>query len=149
MLPSPSVTGDFVMERYSGFGSSKAEYTLTFEGEKVLVEQEEGHSRVGFYDGERTWEGNQDRRLLFEHEIVPDVDIKTPEAIQQIFKEHGINLADDVSIVDDDEPQSFTLIENETDQRYHFWLEGEITLWVYDLNHLEYGVRSQWGHYLF
>ena len=140
-----SVTGDFVMERYSGFGSSKAEYTLTFEGEKVLVEQEEGHSRVGFYDGERTWEGNQDRRLLFEHEIVPDVDIKTPEAIQQIFKEHGINLADDVSIVDDDEPQSFTLIENETDQRYHFWLEGEITLWVYDLNHLEYGVRSQWG----
>ena len=140
-----SVTGDFVMERYSGFGSSKTEYTLTFEGEKILVEQGEGHSRVGFYDGERTWEGNPDRRLLFEHEIVPDVDIKTPEAIQQIFKEHGINLADDVSIVADDEPQSFTLIENETDQRYNFWLEDETTLWVYDLNHLEYGVRPQWG----
>ena len=140
-----SVTGDFVMERYSGFGSSKTEYTLTFEGEKVLVEQEEGFSRVGFYDGERTWEGNQDRRLLFEHEIAPDADIKTPEAIQQIFKEHGINLAGDVSIVDDDEPQSFTLIENETDQRYHFGLEGETTLWVYDLNHLRYGVRPQWG----
>ena len=139
-----SVTGDFVMERYGSFGPSKTEYTLTFEGEKVLVEQEEGFSRVGFYDGERTWEGNQDWRLLFEHEIDPDADIKTPEAIQQIFKEHGINLAGDVSIVDDDEPQSFTLIENETDQRYHFGLEGETTLWVYDINHLRYGVRPQW-----
>ncbi len=66
-----SVTGDFVMERYSGFGSSKTEYTLTFEGEKVLVEQEEGHSRVGFYDGERTWEGNRNRRLLFERQVPP------------------------------------------------------------------------------
>ncbi len=140
-----SVTGDFVMERHSGFGSSKTEYTLTFEGEKVLVEQEEGHSRVGFYDGERTWEGNQDRRLLFEHEIAPDADIKTPEAIRQIFKEHGINLADDVRIVDDDEPQSFTLIENETNKKYNLWLHGETTLFVYDPNHLEYGVRPQWG----
>ena len=140
-----SVTGDFVMERYSGFGSSKTEYTLTFEGEKVLVEEEEGHPRVGFYDGERTWEATENRRLLFEHEIAPDADIKTPEAIRQIFKEHGINLADDVSIVDDDEPQSFTLIENETNKKYNLWLDGETTLFVYDLNHLEYGVRPQWG----
>ena len=140
-----SVTGDFVMERNSSFGPSKTEYTLTFDGEKVLVEQEEGHLLVGFYDGERTWEARQDMRLLFEHEIVPDADIKTPETIRQIFKEHGIDLADDVRIVDDDDPQSFTLIENETDQRYNFWLEGETTLFVYDLNHLEYGVRPQWG----
>ena len=140
-----TVTGDFVMERSGSFGPSKAEYTLTFDGEKVLVEQEEGHLLVGFYDGERTWEATQDMRLLFEHEIVPDADIKTPETIRQIFKEHGINLAGDVSIVDDDDPQSFTLIENETDQRYNFWLEGETTLFVYDLNHLEYGVRPQWG----
>ena len=140
-----SVTGDFVMERSGSFGPSKAEYTLTFDREKVLVEQEEGHLLVGFYDGERTWEARQDMRLLFEHEIVPDADIKTPETIRQIFKEHGIDLADDVRIVDDDDPQSFTLIENETDQRYNFWLEGETTLFVYDLNHLEYGVRPQWG----
>ena len=140
-----SVTGDFVMERNSSFGPSKTEYTLAFDGEKVLVEQEEGHLLVGFYDGERTWEARQDMRLLFEHEIVPDADIKTPETIRQIFKEHGIDLADDVRIVDDDDPQSFTLIENETDQRYNFWLEGETTLFVYDLNHLEYGVRPQWG----
>ena len=140
-----TVTGDFVMERNSSFGPSKAEYTLAFDGEKVLVEQEEGHLLVGFYDGERTWEARQDMRLLFEHEIVPDADIKTPETIRQIFKEHGIDLADDVRIVDDDDPQSFTLIENETDQRYNFWLEGETTLFVYDLNHLEYGVRPQWG----
>ena len=140
-----TVTGDFVMERSGSFGPSKAEYTLTFDGEKVLVEEEEGHLLVGFYDGERTWEARQDMRLLFEHEIVPDADIKTPETIRQIFKKHGIDLADDVSIVDDDDPQSFTLIENETDQRYNFWLEGETTLFVYDLNHLEYGVRPQWG----
>ena len=140
-----SVTGDFVMERYSSFGPSKTEYTLTFAGEKVLVEQEEGVPRVGFYDGERTWERIQDQRFLFEHEIVPDTDIKTPEAIQQIFEEHGINLVGDVSIVDDDEPQSFTLVENETDQRYQFWLEGETTLFVYDLNHFKYGVRPQLG----
>ena len=140
-----SVTGDFVFERYSSFGPSKTEYTLTFAGEKVLVEQEEGIPRVGFYDGERTWEGIQDKRFLFEHEIVPDTAIKTPEAIQQIFEEHGMNLVGDVSIVDDDEPQSFTLVENETDQRYQFWLEGETTLLVYDLNHLKYGVRPQWG----
>ena len=140
-----TVTGDFVMERNSSFGPSKTEYTLAFDGEKVLVEQEEGHLLVGFYDGERTWEARQDMRLLFEHEIVPDADIKTPETIRQIFKEHGIDLADDVRIVDDDDPQSFTLIENETDQRYNFWLEGETTLFVYDLNHLEYGVRPQWA----
>ena len=140
-----TVTGDFVMERNSSFGPSKTEYTLTFDGEKVLVEQEEGIPLVGFYDGERTWEATQDMRLLFEREIAPDADIKTPEKIQQIFKEHGIDLADDVRIVDDDDPQSFTLIENETNKRYNFWLEGETTLMVYDLNHLKYGVRPQGG----
>ena len=139
-----TVTGDFVMERHRLSGSSKTEYTLTFEREKVLLEQEEGYVRVGFYDGERTLEGTADMVLLFEREIAPDADIKTPEKIQQIFKEHGIDLADDVRIVDDDDPQSFTLIENETNKRYNFWLEGETTLMVYDLNHLKYDVRPGW-----
>ena len=140
-----SVTGDFALEHYSSFGPSKTEYTLTFDGEKILVEQEEGFFRFGFYDGQRTWEGNQDKKFLFEHEIVPDADIKTPETIRQIFKQHDINLANDVSILDGDEPQSFTLIENETDQRYFLGLDGETMLFVYDLNHLKYGVRPQWG----
>ena len=140
-----SVTGDFVMERHGRSKISKTEYTLTFEGEKVLVEQEEGDVRVALYDGEKTWEGSQDTRLIFQHEIAPDADIKNPETIQKIFKQHGIDLADDVHIVDDDKSQSFTVIENETNKKYNFWLEGETTLLVYDLNHLKYGVRPQWG----
>ena len=44
-----------------------------------------------------------------------------------------------------DEPQSFTLIENETGKKYAFWLEKETTLMVYDLNHLKYEVRPEWG----
>ena len=140
-----SVTGDFVMERYRVFGSSKTEYTLTFEGEKLQVEQEKGLPLIGYWDGERSWEAREDSRLIFEHEIPPDAAIKTPEAIRQIFKQYGIDLADDIRIVDGDEPQSFTLIENETGKKYALWLEKETTLMVYDLNHLKYEVRPEWG----
>ncbi len=140
-----SLTGDFVMERYRGQKISKTEYALTFEGEKVRVEQKEGDVRLGFYDGERTWEGTRAMQFLFEHEIAANADIKTPETIQNIFKQNGIDLADDVRIVDNDEPQSSTLIENETNKKYNLWLEGETTLMVYDLNQLEYNVRQGWG----
>ena len=138
-----SVTGDFVMERYRNSGSNKTEYTLTFEGEKVQVEQES--PLIGYWDGERSWEAREVRRMIFEHEIPPDADIKVSETIQQIFKQNGIDLADDVRIVDDDEPESFTLIENKTGKKYAFWLERETTLFVYDLNHLEYSVRPHWS----
>ena len=140
-----SATGDFVMERHRGPKISKTEYTLTFEGEKVRVEQKEGDVRLGFYDGERTWEGTRAMLFLFEHEIATNANIKTPETIQHIFKQNGIDLADDVRIVDDDDPQSSTLIENETNKKYNLWLEGETTLMVYDLNQLEYNVRPGWG----
>ena len=142
-----SVTGDFVMERYRGYREKEIdinEYTLTFAGEKIQMEQKAGFVRFAFYDGERTFEGTEAMQFMFEQEIAPDADIKTPEAIQHIFKQNGIELADDVRIVDDDEPQSSTLIENETDKKYNLWLEGETTLMVYDLNHLEYGVRPGW-----
>jgi hypothetical protein len=140
-----SGTGDFVMERHSGPKISKTEYVLTFEGEKIRVEQKEGDVPLGFYDGERTWEGTRAILFLFEHEIATNADIKTPEAIQHIFKQNGIDLAEDVRIVDGDEPQSSTLIENETNKKYRLWLEGETTLMVYDLNQLEYSVRPGWG----
>ena len=138
-----SVTGDFVMERYRNSGSNKTEYTLTFEGEKVQVEQ--ASPLIGYWDGERSWEAREVRRMIFEHEIPPDADIKASETIQQIFKQNGIDLADDVHIVNDDEPESFTLIENKTGKKYAFWLEGETTLFVYDLNHLGYSVRPHWS----
>ena len=138
-----SVTGDFVMERHEGPGIGKKEYTLTFEGEKVQVEQEEGFPLIGYWDGERSWEGAKKRRMIFEFEIAPGKEKTELEMIQQAFKQQGIELADDVRIVAGDEPESFTLVENETGITYFFWLEGETTLLVYDY-HFEYSVRSQW-----
>ena len=63
--------------------------------------------------------------------------------IRQAFKHNGVDLANDVRIVDGDEPESFTLVENETGTTYSFWLDGETTLLVYDY-HLEYSVHAEW-----
>ncbi len=138
-----SVTGDFVMERHRGPRISKKEYTLTFEGEKVQVEQEEGFPLIGYWDRERSWEAEKRRRMIFDFEIAPGKEKTDLEMIQQAFKQQGIELADDVRRIDGDEPESFTLVENETGTTYFFWLEGETTLLVYDY-HLEYSVRLQW-----
>ena len=139
-----SVTGDFVMERHRGPRISKKEYTLTFEGEKVQVEQEEGFPLIGYWDGERSWEAAKRRRMIFDFEIAPGKEKTDLEMIQQAFKQQGIELADDVRIIAGDEPESFTLVENETGTTYFFWLEGETTLLVYDY-HLEYSVRPREG----
>ena len=138
-----SVTGDFVMERQQDQGIGKNEYRLMFDGEKIQVEQEEGWPIIGYWDGERSWEGAKNRRMIFEFEIAPGKEKTELEPIRQAFKHNDIDLADDVRIVDGDEPESFTLIENETGTNYFFWLEGETTLLVYDY-HLEYSVRTQW-----
>ncbi len=139
-----SVTGDFVMERQQDQGGiGKNEYRLMFDGEKVQTEQEEGWPIIGYWDGERSWEAEKNRRMIFEFEIAPGKEKTDLEPIRQAFKQQGIDLADDVRIVDGDEPESFTLVENETGTTYFFWLEGETTLLVYDY-HLEYSVRTQW-----
>ena len=138
-----SVTGDFVMERHRDQRIGKNEYTLMFEGGKVQVEQAEGWPIIGYWDGERSWEGEKKLRMIFEFEIPPGKEKTDLEMIRQAFKHNGIDLADDVRIVDGDEPESFTLVENETGTTYSFWLEGETTLLVYDY-HLEYSVRPQW-----
>ena len=138
-----SVTGDFVMEHHQDSGIGKKEYTLMFEGEKVQIEQEEGWPIIGYWDGERSWEGAKNKRMIFEFEIAPGKEKTDLEPIRQAFKQQGIDLADDVRIVDGDDPESFTLVENETGTNYFFWLEGETTLLVYDY-HLEYSVRPQW-----
>ena len=139
-----SVTGDFVMERQQDQGGiGKNEYRLMFDGEKVQMEQEKGWPIIEYWDGERSWEGAKERRMIFEFEIVPGKEKTELEPIRQAFKQQGIDLADDVRIVDGDEPESFTLVENETGTTYFFWLEGETTLLVYDY-HLEYSVRTQW-----
>ena len=115
-----SVTGDFVMERHEGPGIGKKEYTLTFEGEKVQVEQEEGFPLIAYWDGERSWEGVEKRRMIFEFEIAPGKEKTDLEMIQQAFKQQGIELADDVGIVTGDEPESFTLVDNKTEKNYFF-----------------------------
>ena len=138
-----SVTGDFVFERHQDQRIGKNEYRLMFDGEKVQLEQEAGWPIIGYWDGERSWEGAKNKRMIFEFEIAPGKEKTDLEAIRQAFKHNGIDLADDVRIVDGDEPESFTLVENETGTNYFFWLEGETTLLVYD-HHLEYSVRSQW-----
>ncbi len=138
-----SLTGDFVLERHQDSRIGKNEYTLMFEGGKVQMEQEEGWPIIGYWDGERSWEGAKELRMIFEFEIAPGAEKTELEPIRQAFKHNGIDLADDVRIVAGDEPESFTLVENETGTTYFFWLEGETTLMVYDY-HLEYSVRSQW-----
>ena len=138
-----SITGDFVMERHQDQRLGKNEYTLMFEGGKVQMEQAEGWPIIGYWDGERSWEGEKNLRMIFEFEIAPDKEKTELEPIRQAFKHNGIDLAADVRIVDGDEPESFTLVENETGTTYSFWLEGETTLLVYDY-HLEYSVRPQW-----
>ena len=138
-----SVTGDFVIEHHQDSGIGKKEYTLMFEGGKVQMEQAEGWPIIGYWDGERSWEGAKKLRMIFEFEIAPGKEKTELEPIRQAFKDNGIDLADDVRIVDGDEPESFTLVENETGTTYSFWLEGETTLLVYDY-HLEYSVRPQW-----
>ncbi len=138
-----SVTGDFVFEQHQDQRIRKNEYTLMFEGQKVQMEQEEGWPIIGYWDGERSWEGAENKRMIFEFEIAPGKEKTDLEAIRQAFKHNAIDLADDVRIVDGDEPESFTLVENETGTTYFFSLEGETTLLVYDY-HLEYSVRPQW-----
>ena len=141
-----SVTGDFVREHHQGDnkkGIGRTEFTLTFEDKKIKVEGQEGFASILYWDGERTWEGTNSRNLIFAFEIAPDKEKTDLEMIQHAFKQQGIELTDDVSIVAGDEPESFTLIENKTDKTYYFWLEGETTLLVYD-HQLEYSTRPQW-----
>ena len=66
-----SVTGHFVMEHHQDSGIGKKEYTLMFEGEKVQMEQEEGWPIIGYWDGERSWEGAKNRRMILNLKLHP------------------------------------------------------------------------------
>jgi len=135
-----SVTGDFATELLQDHGIEKKEYRLMFEGEKIQMEQ---GPFIGYWDGERSWKAKKKRRMIFEFEIAPGKEKTDLEMIRQAFKHNGIDLADDVHIVDGDEPESFTLIENETGTTYFLSLDGETTLLVYDY-HFEYSVHGEW-----
>ena len=137
-----SVTGDFVMEQHLGTEIEKDEYTLTLEGKKVRVEWEKRDASnlplVEYWDGKQQWEVHRPRNLIFKVEIAPNKESTTLEKIQQAFKQVGIEITDDVHIVDSDLPNSFKI--NENDKTYVVLFVGETTLEVYDRN-VGYAVR--------
>ena len=176
-----SATGDFVIERYKHGGSKfeKIEYALTFEGEKVQIQVdwgwgpsfeekifslgEEVAPLVGrafpiaeIYGAERHWEIYARKEPLLSVEIARDDERRLIAVIRQAFMQQGIELAGDVRVAARSHPDSFTLIENETDKAYMVLWMGETTLKVYDLHpeHLEYveaydsqlqyGARHKW-----
>ena len=176
-----SATGDFVIERYKRGSTEfeKIEYALTFEGEKVQVQVDWGWgpsfdekifslgeavtSRVGrafpiaeIYDAEGHWEIYARKESLLSIEIARDDQRRLIEVIRQAFRQQGIELADDVRVTARSHPDSFTLIENETNKTYLVLWVGETSLKVYNLHpeHLEYveaydsqlqyGARHKW-----
>ena len=137
-----SVTGDFVWEQHSGMEIEKNEYTLTFEGKQIRMEWEKRDAvnlpLVEYWDGKQQWEVYRPDNLLFKVEIAPNKESTALEKIQQAFKQVGIEITDDVHIVDSDLPNSFEI--NENDKTYVVLFVGETTLEVYDRN-VGYAVR--------
>ena len=152
-----SASGDFVIEHHRGAEIAKTQYALTFEGEKIRVEQARDFPAldrdlplikrllplVKIYDGEQQWEIYRYKKLLFSVAITPDAESPIIKTIRQAFKQQGTKLAEDVRIVASEQPDSYTLIENQTGKFYFILWEADTTLKVYDLHHLEYGVWYQ------
>ena len=151
-----SASGDFVIEHHRRPGIAKTEYALTFEGDRIRVEREWGtpltakdyplvkkvFPSVELDDGEQRWEIYKYKKHLFSVEITLDQKQTALETIRQAFKQQEIALADDVHIAAGEEPESYTLIENQTGKTYFILWVGETTLKVYDPQHTEYGVRD-------
>ena len=158
-----SVTGDFIIERHRNYEISgtpippgnlsiernieprveKNEYKLTFEGEKVRVDWEQGLRPIVLWDGEQHWEVVPPtlNNLLFKVEIAPNEESTVLEKIQQVFKQVGIEIADNVRIVTGVLPNSFRIIGN--DKSYFVLFVGKTTVEVYDRN-VGYAVRPHW-----
>ena len=176
-----SATGNFVIERYKHGGAEleKIEYALTFEGEKVQIQVdwgwgpsfeekiyslgEEVPALVGrafpiaeIYNAERHWEIYAQKEPLLSIEIARDEGRRLMEVIRQAFMQQDIELADDVRVEARSHPDSFTLIENETNKTYLVLWMGASTLKVYDLHpeqleyaevydaQLQYAARHKW-----
>ena len=176
-----SATGDFVIERYKHGGAKfeKIEYALTFEGKKVQIEVDRGWGPAfqekifslgeevaplvarafpiaEIYDAERHWEIYAPKKLLLSVEIRRDDERRLIAILRDAFRQQGTELADDVRIAARSHPDSFTLIENETNKTYLVLWVGERTLKVYNLHperfeyveaydsQLQYGDRHKW-----
>ena len=152
-----SASGDFVIEHHRKSGIAKTQYALTFEGKRIRVEQKRDFPAldkdlplikrllplVKIYDGEQQWEIYKYKKLLFSVEVTPDEESTVIKTLRQAFRQQGIEFAGDVRIVASEQPDSYTLIENQTGKSYFIFWEADTTLKVYDLHHLEYGVWYQ------
>ena len=156
-----SVTGDFIVERHRNYEISgnplenlsikrntkpkteKIEYNLTFDGEKVRVDQEQGLSPIMFWDGKQNWEVTSPEPVNFlsKVKITPNKKITVQERIKQAFKQTGINLADDVRIDKGELQNSYRIIEK--DKVYFLLFTGETMVEVYK-NNVGYAVRPYW-----
>ena len=159
-----TVTGDFIIERHRNFEISgkpppfgnlsiernmepkieKIEYKLTFDGEKVRMDSDQGVYPIEYWDGKQHWEVSSPgpHNLLFKVEITPNKEMTIQERIKQEFKQVGIGLADDVRIVKGELPNSFRIIEK--DKTYFVLFVGETVVEVYKHN-IEYAVRPYWA----
>lgn len=160
-----SATGDFVIERYKHGGAEfeKIEYALTFEGEKVQIEVDRGWGPAfeekifsldeevaplierafpiaEIYNTGQHWELYAQKELLLSVEIARDDGRRLMEVVRDAFMQQGIELADDVRVAARSHPDSFTLVDNETNKTYLVLWSGASSLKVYDLHpeHLEY-----------
>ncbi|MCY4401258.1 MAG: sigma-70 family RNA polymerase sigma factor [Candidatus Poribacteria bacterium] len=158
-----SITGDFIIERHRNYEISGKpppfgnlsierniepkikidEYKLTFDGEKVRVDSE-GFRPIEFWDGKQHWEVTSPgpHNLLFKVEIAPNKEMAIHERIKHALKQVGIELADDVRIVNGELPNSFRIIEK--DKTYFVLFVGETVAEVYKHN-VGYAVRSYWA----
>lgn len=160
-----SATGDFVIERYKHGGAEfeKIDYTLTFEGEKVQIKVDRGWGPAfeekifsldeevaplverafpiaEIYNADQHWELYAQKELLLSVEIARDDGRRLMEVVRDAFTQQGIELADDVRVAARSHPDSFTLVDNETNKTYLVLWSGASSLKVYDLHpeHLEY-----------
>ncbi len=159
-----SVTGDFIIERHRNYKISgnpippgnlsiernieprveKNEYKLTFEGEKVRVDEgTRGFGLIQYWDGNQHWEVSlpPHDKLLFKVEIAPNKESTVLERIIQAIKRVGIEITDDVHIDAGELPNSFRIIEK--DKSYFVLLVKDTTVEVYKQN-VGYAVRPHW-----
>ena len=123
-------------------GIDRYEYKLTFEGEKIRIDQKLDSRPIMFWDGKQHWEVSLPSNLIFTVEKVINKESTVSERIKQVLKQVGIENADHVHITPSEFPNSFKIIAE--DRSFFILFEGETTVKVYDGN-LNYAVRPYWA----
>ncbi len=144
--------GEFVYDHKIGPFGEKRECTFAFEGStfedgQLRVDYSKGHPLTEIYDGERQWEIDEKKEILFGVDISPaDVELLNkvppmlPLPIKQQLKAHDIYISDDFRIVTDEKSSYLSMIDNVTGQSYYVRHTEEY--FVFYTVHLEYSVRS-------